>query len=374
MDVIYDLGDLAGRSCPRALTIGEYDGVHRGHKYVIAELCRRAEPLGLETVVLTFDRHPASVVRPESAPELLCDMDQKLELLAETGVDLTVVLTFDHKRAGEDARDFVEEVVVGALSARLVVVGENFHFGKNRSGDVPLLVEMGARLGFEAVGLSLDKKDTPALASLPASQASAELVGKRGADRSSARGGEPESPASAGSYMPVSSTLIRRLVSAGDVVGAAGLLGRLYEVRGAVEHGDGRGGRELGFPTANVAVPEGILLPREGIYAGWYLCSPPLGSDHLRAMRHVKPSTQLGKAMPAAISVGWRPTFYRAQSAKPRPLVEAYILGFDGDLYGQDARVRFACRLRDEKQFSAVEDLVIQMHQDVEETAKVLGI
>jgi riboflavin kinase / FMN adenylyltransferase len=302
MDVVTDPEAFVAPTAGTAVTIGAYDGVHRGHQFVIGQLRELADGGGLETVVLTFDRHPASVVRPESAPLLLTDLEQKLEVLASTGVDHTVVLRFDEARSQEEPEDFVQEVLVGALAARVVVVGEDFHFGRRRRGNVELLKDMGAALGFEVVHVPL-------------------LAG-------------------------MSSTAVRRLLADGDVAGAAGLLGRPYEVRGVVEKGDQRG-RELGYPTANVAVPAEILLPARGIYAGWY------GGEH-----------------GAAISVGRRPTFHRGGS----PVVlEAYLLDFSGDLYGHAARVSFVSRLRDEERYHSVEELVRQMALDVEATRAALG-
>jgi len=295
------------------VTIGAYDGVHLGHRAVIDEVRARASTLGVPTAVVTFDRHPAAVVRPTSAPRLLTDTDQKLELLADAGVDYTLVLHFDEERSHESAEDFVNEVLAGCLRARLVVVGEDFHFGRNRGGNVELLRRMGPNLGFEVEGLAL----------VP-------VPGVEG---------------------PVSSTAIRRTLVEGDVVTAARLLGRPHEVRGAVERGDGRGGNVLGFPTANVAVPNEIQLPADGIYAGWY--ERPDGSTHA-----------------AAISIGRRPTFY----PEGGPLmVEAYLLDFDGDLYGERAAVRFASRLRGEERFESADALVAQMNKDVEAARAALG-
>ncbi len=294
-----------------AVTIGAYDGVHLGHRHLLSLLRERAAAQGLRSAVVTFDRHPATVVRPDSAPPLLTDLDQKLELLADCGIDLTLVVPFDRGRADETPEDFVGEVLVGGLDARLVVVGEDFHFGHGRKGNVALLTELGAMAGFDVEGVSL-----------------------------AGAGGDP-----------VSSTRIRQLVADGDVVAAAALLGRDHQVRGEVVHGDGRGGPELGFPTANVDVPTGIALPALGIYAGRY--RRPDGSVH-----------------PAAISVGNRPTFYERA---PGPLVEAYLLDFDGDLYGEEGQVSFARRLREERRFDRVEDLVTQMQADVEEARRVLA-
>jgi riboflavin kinase / FMN adenylyltransferase len=294
-----------------AVTIGAYDGVHLGHRALLGDLVARAKEAGLTPVVVTFDRHPASVVRPDSAPTLLTDLDQKLELLAACGIERTVVIPFDRDRADESAEDFVTEVLVDQLKAQLVVVGEDFHFGHARRGNVALLRRLGEVHGFEVVGVGLTGED----------------------------------------QAPVSSTRIRSLVAAGDVAGAAALLGRPHEVRGTVVHGDGRGGPELGFPTANLEVSTEIALPADGIYAGHY--TRPDGTVH-----------------EAAISVGRRPTFYDPASASV--LVEAYLLHFEGDLYGEVGRVSFVDRLRDERQFDSVDALISQMHLDVAEAERVL--
>ncbi|MDQ4132772.1 MAG: bifunctional riboflavin kinase/FAD synthetase [Actinomycetota bacterium] len=322
MEVITEPGGPSlGRVTPPALaggsavTIGAFDGVHLGHLAVLRDLRRRAAALGHPTVLVTFDRHPAQVVRPESAPELLTDLNQKLELLEASGqVDYAVVLRFDAQRAAEEADAFIEEVLVEALHARLVVVGEDFHFGRRRGGNVALLRRRGAERGFEVVGLRLV-------------------------------------PAGGGPSRPVSSTAIRELLHRGDVAAAAELLGRPHEVRGVVTTGDQRGGRELGFPTANVTVPPDILLPADGIYAGWY--QRPDGTRHR-----------------AAISRGRRPTFH---PDAVNSVLEAYLLDFDGDLYGERARVCFVARLRDEQRFDSADQLVHQMKRDVEAAREALA-
>jgi riboflavin kinase / FMN adenylyltransferase len=317
MEVLRDLS-----ACPRppegtAVTIGAYDGVHLGHRAVIAEVRRRAGERGLATAVVTFDRHPASVVRPESAPRLLTDLDQKLELLAGTGVDYCLVIAFDEARSRESAEDFVREVLADCLAARVVVVGEDFHFGHGRAGNVKLLRDMGVDLGFEVEGLDLvDRRGRPT---------------DEDADR-------------------VSSTRIRHALAAGDLAGANALLGRPYEIRGVVAHGDERG-RDLGFPTANVSVPGDILLPADGIYAGWFVRAD--GSVH-----------------PTAISLGRRPTFYAEAHAS---LLEAHLLDFDGDLYGERVRVRFVARLRGEVRFESVDALVAQIGRDCDEARRLLS-
>jgi riboflavin kinase/FMN adenylyltransferase len=311
MEVITDLGACPVGERGTVVTIGAYDGVHLGHRAVIAELRQRANALGCATALVTFDRHPATVVRPESAPKLLTDVEQKLELLASTGLDYAVVVHFDERRAHESAEDFVREVLVGCLRARSVVVGHDFHFGHGRRGNVALLQQMGGEHGFDVLGLRLVADET------------------------------------AEAY---SSTRIRALLAAGDVKAAAALLGRDHEVRGEVGHGDHRG-RELGFPTANVAVPSDIQLPADGIYAAWY--TRPNGDRHA-----------------AAVSLGRRPTFYQGATAS---LLEAYLLDFDGELYGEEARVAFVARLRNEERFDSVDSLVEQMKRDVQAARLLLA-
>jgi riboflavin kinase/FMN adenylyltransferase len=312
MEIVRDPAASEPPAGGSAVTIGAYDGVHLGHQSLLAELRVEADRRGLATVVVTFDRHPASVVRPDSAPRLLCDLDQKLELLEAAGVDRTVVVPFDEARANETAEEFVSEVLVAGLGAREVVVGEDFHFGHGRKGNVELLRELGAGAGFTVDGFGL------------------------------------RTDGGAGSRV-ISSTRIRSLVAAGDVEGAATLLGRPHQLRGPVVAGDRRGGAELGFPTANVDVPGEICLPAPGIYAGWY----------------ERPD---GSRWRTAVSVGRRPTFYEDGTL----LVEAYLLDFEDDLYGEPARVSFVSRLRDEKAFASVDDLVAQMHRDVARARELL--
>jgi riboflavin kinase/FMN adenylyltransferase len=296
----------------RAVAIGAFDGVHLGHQAVLRLVHDLARARGLSATVLTFDRHPAEIVRPESAPCLLTTLEQKLELLEATGaVDECLVLTFDVARSKEPAEQFVEELLASVMHARLVVVGADFHFGYRRHGDVPLLQRMGAEVGFETIGLGL-------VAS-------------------------PDGMSVASDAAPYSSTRVRMLLANGDVEGAAAILGRPHEVRGPVEHGDGRG-RQLGFPTANVSVPERICLPADGVYAGTFAATD-------------------GVERPAALSIGRRPTFYAEHGLL---LLEAHVLDFDGDLYDQPARVRFHRRLRAQVRFENVDELVAQMQRDVD--------
>lgn len=313
MDVIYDNNGANLAAQGSAITIGAFDGVHRGHRQVIATLRTLAAERGLRTVVVTFDRHPASVVRPESAPLLLTDLDQKLELLAECGVDATFVVQFDEKRSRETAEDFIKNDLVGVLNSKLITVGSDFHFGNKRAGNVELLEQMGSSLGFETLAHEL-----------------VDLNGQPSAES-------------------VSSTRIRAALRDGDLAAANAMLGRPHEVRGVVGHGDGRA-RDLGFRTANLAIPETICLPADGIYAGW--CRTPDGVNRA-----------------CAISLGRRPTFYEFADTS---LLEAHIIDFDGDLYGEELAVQFVTHLRNELKFDSVDALIAQMGKDVDQCRTLL--
>ena len=254
-------------------------------------------------------------MRPESAPRLLTDLEQKLELLAATGLDRCLVISFDEARSKEPAEEFVREVLVDCLAAQVVIVGEDFHFGHQRRGNVDLLRSMGSELGFDVEGLPLVDAD-----------------GR-----------------SVGDGEKASSTAIRHALVTGDLDRATRCSGG--PTRCGASSPTATRGRELGFPTANVSVPGDILLPADGIYAGWY--ERPDGSVHA-----------------AAISLGRRPTFYEEAHAS---LLEAHLLDFDGDLYGEPARVRFVARLRGEVRFDGPESLVAQIRLDCDDARAVLG-
>lgn len=295
------------------LTIGAYDGLHHGHQAVIAQVRALAAAKGARSAVVTFDRHPATVVRPESAPQLLTDQVQRLELLEATGIDAAVVLPFDEAQAEETAQAFIERVLVNCLNAGCVVVGDDFHFGRNREGNVALLRELGERYGFDVEPVVL-------------------VARSDGVDE------------------PVSSTAIRRALAGGNVSLAAEMLGRPFEARGVVVQGDQRG-RLLGFPTANVEVSNRVCVPADGVYAGLY--ERPDGSQH-----------------PCAINLGRRPTFYEHADSS---LLEAHLLDFEGDLYGEAARIRFVGFLRSERKFDGIDSLVEQLKQDVEHARQVIS-
>ena len=306
MLVVTDLSVSPWPNERAVVTIGAYDGVHRGHRAVIAQVQARAAELGARSVVVTFDRHPASVIRPDAAPRLLTNPAQKLELLADTGVDATVVVPFSPEQARETPVDFVERVIVNALRTQAVIVGSDFHFGHMRQGNITLLRELGERHDFTCEPVVLV-------------------------------------PRADGVDEPISSTAIRRALAGGEIETATRLLGRAFEVRGIVVTGDQRG-RTIGFATANVEIPNGMCLPSDGVYAGLY--RRPDGSEHA-----------------CAINLGRRPTFYvNAEHS----LLEAHLLDFAGDLYGEDAAVTFVAFLRSEKQFAGIDELKTQLKLDVE--------
>jgi riboflavin kinase/FMN adenylyltransferase len=257
----------------------------------------------------------------------LTDLGQKLQLLEATGVDLVVVVHFDTERSTEPAEAFVDEVLVGCLNARAVVVGHDFHFGRNREGDVPLLQRMGARRGFDVTGIRLVSSGTQ-----------------------SGHGGQVGGSVKVAELGPISSTAIRKLIGEGEVGAAAALMGRWYQLRGIVAHGEKRG-RELGFPTANIEVDKAMQLCADGVYAGWYL--RPDGTRHQ-----------------TAISVGRQPTFYES---RPFSLVEAHLVDFQGDLYDEIGTVELVARLRGQEKFTSVDGLIDQMTADVAQTRRTLA-
>ena len=286
------LPDIEAR--PRRVAVGTFDGVHRGHREVIA---------GADTV-LTFDPHPSSIVAPQAAPRLLTTLERKAELVASLGVEELVVIPFDREFSTRSAEAFIDDVLIDALGATHVSVGENFRFGSKASGDTALLRADGR---FETRIVDLLEVD-----------------------------GEV-----------VSSSHIRGLILGGAVRYADTLLAEPFVLDGTVVHGDKRG-RELGFPTANLVPPEGYVVPGHGVYA-------------------CRVRTPDGTWYPAATNVGVRPQFVTGRGE----LIEAYLIGFSGDLYDQPVRIAFLERLRGEKRFESVDALVAQMHEDVERAVAV---
>jgi riboflavin kinase / FMN adenylyltransferase len=294
-----------GRS---VVTIGVFDGVHRGHQEIIGHAVKRARELGVQSVVVTFDPHPSEVVRPGSHPPVLTEPARKAELIEQLGMDVLCVLPFTLEFSRLSAEAFVHDVLVAHLHATLIVVGENFRFGHRAAGDVDLLRRLGRTFGFAVEGAPLVADDSTVF----------------------------------------SSTYIRSCVDAGDVTAAARALGRPHRVEGVVVRGDGRG-REIGFPTANLLTGRYAAVPADGVYAAWLV----RGRD---------------ERLPAAVSIGTNPTF----SGRERR-VEAYVLDFDGDLYGERLALDFVTRLREMRTYTAVEPLVAQIHEDVAQTREVLA-
>jgi riboflavin kinase / FMN adenylyltransferase len=295
MDITW-LPDVQHR--PRKLAVGEFDGVHRGHREVIR---------GSDTV-LTFEPHPRTVVAPDSAPKLLTSLDAKADQIASLGVEELVVIPFDGSFAAQTAQEFIDHVLVEQLGAERVSVGENFRFGNRARGDAELLRSQDA---FETVVAELVEVD-------------GEIV---------------------------SSTHIRGLVAVGDVGVAARFLGAPFHMRGPIVHGDKRG-RTLGYPTANLVPPNELCYPGHGIYA----CRAAVELDGE------------WRWWPAAVNVGVRPTFVTGRGL----LVEAFILDYEGDLYGQELRLDFIERIRGEKRFDSVDTLIEQMHRDVADIRQLI--
>jgi len=290
-----------GRS---VVTIGSFDGVHRGHQLIINRVVERAAELGAKSVVVTFDPHPSEVVRPGSHPPLLAPQPRRAELIEQLGVDAVLVLPFTAEFSKESPEYFVQSVLVDALRARCVVEGPNFRFGHRAAGNVELLTELGRADDFEVEVLDLKVSGT------------------------------------AGDGEPFSSSLCRRLVSEGDLTGVAEILGRPHRVEGEVVRGAQRG-RELGYPTANVDTVPHSAIPADGVYAGWLTAS--------------------GERMPAAISVGTNPTFDGTART-----VEAYAIDRVGlDLYGQHVAVDFLVYLRGMEKFDSIDALLDRMADDV---------
>lgn len=298
------------------VTIGVFDGVHRGHQALIGRTVEIAKKRGLPSVVLTFDPHPSEVVRPGSHPAQLTTLRRKAELVEELGVDVFAVLPFTPELSRLPAHEFVHEILVDRLHAAAVVVGENFTFGAKAAGDVDLLRELGRRFGFIAYGAELQS--------------------------ATVRNGEP-------SEINFSSTYVRSCIDAGDVATAAAALGRPHRLEGIVVRGEGRG-RKLGFPTANLSTPHFAAVPADGVYAAWF---------YLAAEPH--------RRLASAVSVGTNPTFFGRERT-----VEAFVLDLDEDLYGERVALDFVSRLRGQITYTGVDALVQQIGDDVAQVREIL--
>lgn len=299
---------------PSVVTIGNFDGVHRGHQEVLKQLVRTGWRYGAQAVAITFDPHPLQVHLPEEAPEMILGHDDKFDRLSASGIDALVVIKYDLEFAQATPEEFVTSVFVDALDTRAVVVGHDVRFGKDNAGDFAAMDALGKKHGFDVYGID---------------------------DFGDAR--------------RCSSTWVRELLAEGDVAAASTVLGRPHIVRGTVVHGAARG-RELGFPTANLSADAAGLIPADGVYAGWLI-------------------DETGRRWPAAISVGTNPTFDGvARTVEShvidRPLSES-VEQFN--LYGQEVVVEFVQRLRGMVAYQGIDSLITQMHDDVAKTREVLA-
>jgi riboflavin kinase/FMN adenylyltransferase len=301
--VLYRSLDEVPRSRGRAIALGTFDGVHLGHRQVIGAAVERAHEQELDSCVVTFDPHPATILRPDNPPKLLSTLDVKARRVAEIGADEMVAIRFTRQFSQLSAEQFCEQVLGDVLGARYIDVGENFHFGHGAVGDAAMLA---SRSEFDTEVIGLVEHD-----------------GK-----------------------PVSSTRIRALVESGEVHAAADLLGAPFTFAGDVVSGDGRG-RTLDMPTANITPAPQLVVPANGVYA---------------AIAEVG-----GRRLAAAVNVGVRPTFEQ----DGQRLVEAHLIDFDGDIYGQTIQLGFLERLRDELRFESAEELSSRMQEDVAQVRRI---
>ncbi len=306
--IIHDLAELQSPLRKPVLTIGNFDGVHRGHLALFERVKIRARAIGGVSVVMTFQPHPIKIMKPDKAPLLITPTEQKLALIAQAAIHTIFCLQFDATFAGISAEDFVRDILVDKIGVKELVVGYDYTFGHNRTGDIELLCGMGKSLGFQVHVVQ------------PV------LMGKR----------------------VVSSTSIRDLIRAGELAEAKKLLGRDYQICGTVVKGKNRGGRLLGFPTANLELVD-ELTPKEGVYAVKVLIEDRLYNG--------------------VTNIGHNPTFGQGPLS-----IETHILDYSGDLLGQTIRVNFIHRLRAEKTYKSIEELARQIHLDIKVAREILEV
>ncbi len=308
MEIIRREKDLKRTFRNPVLTIGNFDGVHLGHRFIFQRVLEKAGEIDGESIVYTFDPHPVEILAPERKPLLITPPEEKLRLIEEQGIEVTICAPFTEKFASQPPEDFVKKVLYDQIKIRHVFVGHDFTFGKDRRGNIALLKEMGRKWGFHA-----------------------EMV---------------EAVRLEGTV--ISSTRIREFVARGEMREAAKLLGRPYALAGKVIHGHGRGSRKLGFPTANLK-PSGLLFPKSGIYAVFAIYE--------------------GRKYEGVANLGWNPTFQDQKFS-----IEIHILNFKRDIYGENLRVEFVQRLRDETTFRGPEELIAQIKKDIAQAEKILRI
>ena len=327
MDIWSGLDSVPADLQGSVVTIGVFDGLHRGHQSLIGEAKKQAEELGVPCVMVTFDPHPIAVFLPGKEPTRLAPLDYRLNLAAECGVDAALVIDFTKELAGLSAEEYFTTMIVDTLHARSVVVGENFTFGVNGAGTESTMRELGQKFGVNVTIAPLLHDDD----------------------------------------QRICSTLVRDYLDQGEVERANWALGRRYAVRGEVVRGAGRGGKELGYPTANLYLPTSVALPADGVYAGWFTITDDREIDK-EISRDIDGTMVPGVRYPTAISVGTNPTF-----GDERRSVEAFILDQEADLYGHHVMVEFVGHLRDMVKFNGVDELLDAMARDVTNARDILA-
>ena len=310
MNIIEDIEKIDHPYKNAVITIGNFDGVHIGHQALFHQVIEKARALQGTSIVMTFEPHPARVLKQNNHPPLITLYEQKIELIEKAGIDILICIHFTREFASIPAKEFIEEILVDRIGTKAVVVGKDYTFGKNREGNLDLLKTYGKRLGFEVIVVR-------------------------------------EIQMSNNSEDKISSTRIRELISDGKVAESQKLLGRHYQIRGTVMTGRDRGGRLLGFPTANINLYD-ELSPKTGVYAVTVECK--------------------GSKYKGVANIGYSPTFDDRIFT-----VEAHILDFNDDIYGQKIRVNFIKRLRDEKKFLNISELSKQIKKDINKARNILS-
>ncbi len=311
MKIIDTLNDIKGQVRKSVITIGNFDGVHIGHQALFHETIAKADSIGGTSVAMTFEPHPIRLFKKASPPPLITLYEQKVELISRSGLDLLICVPFTQAFAAISAADFVRRILVEQLDMRALVAGADYTYGRNREGNLDTLRADAERFGFEVLVV-------------------------------------PGIPSSAGPEERISSTRIRELVMAGRIRDAQKLLGRQYQIRGSVVTGRDRGGKLLGFPTANLHLQD-ELQPRNGVYA-------------------VTVDTD-GQLFKGVANIGYSPTFEDHQFT-----VEVHLLDFKGDLYGKRIKVNFVDRIRDEFKFSSIQELAAQIRNDIDQAREMIAL
>lgn len=320
VEVFYGLGEIPAEFGPSVVTIGVFDGVHRGHRLLIDTAVETARDTGTKAVMVTFEPHPVSVFLPERAPLAVTTLDDRLKQAAAAGIDAVVVIDFTKDLRGLGPRDYVQRLLLDGLRAVRVIVGENFTYGADAAGTAETMEELSGEMGFSTTIVPLLTSE-----------------GVR-----------------------ISSTTVREALAEGNVARANWALGRHFSVSGPVVRGNGRGGKELGYPTANQYFPDSVAIPADGVYAGWFT----VDSADIPVAGNIEP----GKRYAAAISVGTNPTFGDEERS-----VESFVLDREADLYGHDATVEFVEHLRGMVKFESIDDLLENMSRDVDAARKALA-